>query len=368
MRTPSFSLVSAYKVHFYFWLSFLKMLNSFGSPRRSRKNGPIIVLEDLQPIGQILRMNDTSSLMPNSAQRNAAPANLFVATFIGHPGINLFPGQVDATGQVRIGELDLASPLAARALGQSVTVGIRPADIRLGEGPNSFSGQLRETEFTGADTILSLALADGNTFRVRTTERQHRAGATLKMSVASEDIHLFDEAGNRIEPMTANYDANPFDGINQDHAALWTMLVHDDIEAFIRCDWDAHARDFVASGFFGINAGSSADPAQWGAAFPSLDAYRSNWVGFAEASAGRSPPQVLREAHFKASRLNKIEINGTFAFCLKSFNGSVSFSDGTTERLFWETSYFCRKLDGKWHIAAFIGFMPGRTLAQVASS
>ncbi len=168
--------------------------------------------------------------------------------------------------------------------------------------------------------------------------------------------------------MTANYDANPFDGINQDHAALWTMLVHDDIEAFIRCDWDAHARDFVPSGFFGINAGSSGDPAQWGAAFPSLEAYRSNWVGFAEASAGRSPPQVLREAHFKASTLNKIEINGDFAFCLKSFNGSVSFSDGTTERLFWETSYFCRKLDGRWHIAAFIGFMPGRTLAQVASS
>lgn len=160
--------------------------------------------------------------------------------------------------------------------------------------------------------------------------------------------------------MAEPYDANPFEGSSPDKAALWQILVHDDIEAFIRCDWLAHQRDFVPDGFFGINAAASGDPAQWAPAFPSLEDYRRNWIGFAEASARRSAPLTLRQAHFAASRLIKIDCVGDLAYCLKSFDGQVQHDDGTVERLFWETGYFCRKLGGRWYIAAFVGFLPGR--------
>lgn len=159
--------------------------------------------------------------------------------------------------------------------------------------------------------------------------------------------------------MSPAYDANPFEPVCPDRAELWRILVHDDIDAFIRCDWDAHARVFRASGFFGINAMGSADPGQWAASFPTVDAYRKNWVAFAGQSVGRASRETLRQAHFDASRLRKIDIHEDLAFCLKSFDGSVQFDDGTVEKLHWETSYFCRKVEGQWAIIAFVGFMPG---------
>ncbi|MBO6900055.1 MAG: hypothetical protein JJ864_01800 [Rhizobiaceae bacterium] len=158
--------------------------------------------------------------------------------------------------------------------------------------------------------------------------------------------------------MERSVDANPFSGINEDHAALWNVLVHDDIEAFIACDWERHAADILPSAFFGIHANGARNPEAWSPAFSTLDQYKGNWLGFATRSAARADRETLRQAHFAASSLRRIEINGDLALCLKHFDGEVRYANGETERLDWETAYMCRKLSDKWYIAAFVGFLP----------
>lgn len=158
--------------------------------------------------------------------------------------------------------------------------------------------------------------------------------------------------------MSHTGDKNPFDGICPDRAALWKILVHDDIEAFIDCDWERHAADFLPSAFFGIDAAGSLSPEGWSPAFGSLADYRENWLGFAKKSASRARREVLRQAHFAASSLRRIEISGDFAMCVKHFDGEVTYADGSIERLDWQTVYFCRKIAQGWRIAAFVGFLP----------
>ncbi|MEU0956543.1 ABC transporter ATP-binding protein [Streptomyces niveus] len=64
-----------------------------------------------------------------------APANVFVADFVGEPAINLLPGVVAADGWVRLGAGDHASARfpcpAGPPVGREVVLGIRPEDLRL---------------------------------------------------------------------------------------------------------------------------------------------------------------------------------------------------------------------------------------------
>lgn len=160
--------------------------------------------------------------------------------------------------------------------------------------------------------------------------------------------------------MPDDYDQNPFSESDADRRALWHVLVHNDIEAFLDCDWDRHAADFEPDGFFGINAEKSDNSDAWRLAFPTLNAYRENWLGFSRQSVGRAERKTLRQSHFEASRLAKIEISGNRAVCHKHFDGTIRYNDGSTEVLNWRTIYFCRKADNHWSITSFIGFMKNR--------
>ncbi|MET4921312.1 ABC transporter ATP-binding protein, partial [Streptomyces sp. PSRA5] len=60
-----------------------------------------------------------------------APANVFVADFVGEPAINQLPGVVEAGGWVRLGpSVRLPCP-AGPPVGRAVVLGIRPEDLRL---------------------------------------------------------------------------------------------------------------------------------------------------------------------------------------------------------------------------------------------
>ncbi len=148
-----------------------------------------------------------------------------------------------------------------------------------------------------------------------------------------------------------------------DQSALWQMLIFRDVNAFAACDWDAHAADFLPAdrstgGFIGISGNQSDRPEDWLPAFPTLADYRENWLGAAKGAAARADRETLAQAHFAASRLVRITINGTLALCVKRFDGTVTYRDGQTERLAWQTAYICRKADARWWIAGFVGFLP----------
>jgi hypothetical protein len=150
---------------------------------------------------------------------------------------------------------------------------------------------------------------------------------------------------------------NPFPD-DADRAAIWTMLVERDITAFLSCDWQMVADDFVASEFQGLHAHASPTPDNWTLDFPTLADYREEWLRQAAETAATSFAEPLSEAIFRLTNLQTIEIKGERALARKKFDGVIKRSDGSIERLDWQTLYFCAWREGRWKISGFVGYLP----------
>ena len=132
------------------------------------------------------------------------PDNLFVACFIGSPGMNLLDGEVlEASAEcarVRLGGGEVIRCLVdgARAqAGDKVTLGVRPEHLRAGVADNALRTQVTFVESLGSITyaycsnpgsaeVLTAAI-DGQT--------RLRAGDALLLGVPSEWAYLFDAQG-----------------------------------------------------------------------------------------------------------------------------------------------------------------------------
>jgi multiple sugar transport system ATP-binding protein len=81
-----------------------------------------------------------------------APANLFVAGFIGSPAMNILP--VSATGPLKVGgaEIGIADDLG----GERATVGFRPEAVVVGDGP--IAGRIRIVEDLGSEVFVHLVI------------------------------------------------------------------------------------------------------------------------------------------------------------------------------------------------------------------
>ncbi|MFD1911142.1 hypothetical protein [Halodurantibacterium flavum] len=155
---------------------------------------------------------------------------------------------------------------------------------------------------------------------------------------------------------------NPFDPRDHDRAAIWDMLVPRDIDAFVAADWEAVAEDFISSNFTGMSGHFQSEPDRFTLAFPTLAAYRDAWIGQARDFAARKAAGAYsgdpRAGIFAATRLEEIEITGDAALVRKRFDGHLARTDGPDERMNWQTLYWCRKVDGRWKIAGFLGYLP----------
>jgi len=101
------------------------------------------------------------------------PANRFVAGFIGSPAMNFAAVTVsDAGGAVWAGntglKIKVPGPLAgrlARYVGQDVTLGIRPEDLRLANGSDpadlSFDAKVEVVEKLGSEILLDVTVGPG---------------------------------------------------------------------------------------------------------------------------------------------------------------------------------------------------------------
>ncbi len=137
-----------------------------------------------------------------------APANRFVAGFIGSPKMNFLDGvvqQVDSDGIVvryATGETQKASvaPRGARE-GDKVTIGIRPEHLHLASGDYGVSARAMTVESLGDAAYLyaeSQVAPDGLIARIGPLE-QHERGEAMKLGAAAEHCHLFDEGGLAFE-------------------------------------------------------------------------------------------------------------------------------------------------------------------------
>ncbi|MDF1609240.1 ABC transporter ATP-binding protein [Hoeflea sp. YIM 152468] len=111
-----------------------------------------------------------------------APRNLFVASFIGSPKMNLISG----------------SEAAKRS---ASTIGIRPEHISVSPTEGLWKGRVGVSEHLGSDTFFYVhdtGLADDITVRV-SGEVELRAGDTVYLTPDAEKIHRFDQAGLRLK-------------------------------------------------------------------------------------------------------------------------------------------------------------------------
>jgi hypothetical protein len=56
--------------------------------------------------------------------------------------------------------------------------------------------------------------------------------------------------------------------------------------------------------------------------------------------------------------MTQIEVQGDAALLHKKFNGQIVTDSGEVLPMHWQTLYQCRKVNGKWRISGFVGYMP----------
>ncbi|MHA6644911.1 hypothetical protein [Mesorhizobium sp. A623] len=154
------------------------------------------------------------------------------------------------------------------------------------------------------------------------------------------------------------FDRNPFPPGDADRHELWEMLVRRDVDAFLAQDWSMVQGDFVTPGFFGMHAHFLNNPESWRLQFPSVDAYRNEWLRQARETASTEFAEPLRAALFRVTNMRDIDVDGDSAVLHKKFHGTIAKPGGAVEQLKWQTLYFCTRVAGRWKIVGFVGYMP----------
>jgi multiple sugar transport system ATP-binding protein len=133
-----------------------------------------------------------------------APINRYVPGFIGSPSMNFLRVQIDADGTASAGEnlrLFLSKERAAAVAQKGIKdawVGIRPEHLVIVRNPESstrnvIKGAVEVVEPQGATTILQINIGQEKKIIAQINEQWGReAGERLKLTVASDLIHLFD--------------------------------------------------------------------------------------------------------------------------------------------------------------------------------
>ena len=132
------------------------------------------------------------------------PSNLFVAGFIGSPAMNFLKGKIAGIdGGVAEVALDLGPTvsvqLSARAaIGDLVTLGIRPEHIPLSQDDRGHKFTATIVEMLGSDTFIHISHG-GETLVVRDSRgRRRSAGEAIVIGMPIEACYLFDQTGRRI--------------------------------------------------------------------------------------------------------------------------------------------------------------------------
>jgi multiple sugar transport system ATP-binding protein len=126
------------------------------------------------------------------------PRNVFVASFIGSPAMNLLPVKADGQGVADNTGNHWALPGVPAVAGQALTLGVRPEHMRL--DPAGMAANVHVVEATGSETHL-IADAGGTKLTCVLRERVSiRPGDTIRLGVDRSNLHLFHaDSGERFE-------------------------------------------------------------------------------------------------------------------------------------------------------------------------
>ncbi|RWX80936.1 sn-glycerol-3-phosphate ABC transporter ATP-binding protein UgpC [Neorhizobium lilium] len=127
------------------------------------------------------------------------PANLFVAGFIGSPGMNFLAATYSAGSVILANGTRIAlETVPALAPGESVTLGIRPEHVVVVNDGSGMQATVELVEPTGFGIILHLSL-HGLPFKVFTLDRGAlNYGSQISVRFPSQYLHLFDSSEERV--------------------------------------------------------------------------------------------------------------------------------------------------------------------------
>ncbi|ODT82654.1 MAG: sugar ABC transporter ATP-binding protein [Pelagibacterium sp. SCN 64-44] len=123
------------------------------------------------------------------------PANLFVAGFIGSPAMNVIGGRITDRGFEAAGiVLPLPAGIAARG---PASYGIRPEHLLL--AADGLPATITLVEPMGSETLVTMMLGEQSVTGAFRERLRAQPGDTIHVRPDPEAIHLFDEAGMRID-------------------------------------------------------------------------------------------------------------------------------------------------------------------------
>ena len=137
------------------------------------------------------------------AELRETPANLFVASFIGEPPMNVYRARIDARANAWLATVedeagrpgftvDLPGDVPDLAGGRMVHLGVRPHRIEVTEGPGMLTGTVTSHHWLGDQTHLGLEIAGHILVAVAAARVTAPIGATIGVSIPPAALHLFD--------------------------------------------------------------------------------------------------------------------------------------------------------------------------------
>ncbi|MEJ1160559.1 ABC transporter ATP-binding protein [Prosthecomicrobium sp. N25] len=132
-----------------------------------------------------------------------APANLFVAGFIGSPRMNLIPATIAGGAPVLPGRIVLPVDTGMPA-GATASVGVRAEHLTILEQPTgtSLAGVTRLVEHLGSDLYAHVAVEGVETPVIvrKAGDGTLSTGQRVHVGLDPAQVHLFDAEGRRVAP------------------------------------------------------------------------------------------------------------------------------------------------------------------------
>jgi multiple sugar transport system ATP-binding protein len=124
------------------------------------------------------------------------PNNLFVASFIGSPSMNMIKGTVSKGNLITADGSKIKLPAGHKAKdGQDIVFGIRPEHIEVGEG---FKAKVTVTEPTGPEIHIYADLGPDEICAVVRERLELKRDQMIDLRPMPDKIHLFDAATGQV--------------------------------------------------------------------------------------------------------------------------------------------------------------------------
>ena len=121
------------------------------------------------------------------------PKNAFTAGFIGSPQMNLLQGVLDKS-EIIFDTQRIMLPYANDVNGKTVSVGIRPNDIRIADEPqeNTVTATVELIESLGSESYLHLDFNGMPLLARVSADIECQVGEVIKLALDTQKIYLFD--------------------------------------------------------------------------------------------------------------------------------------------------------------------------------